>query len=80
MSTQSKAEHLAAYIKALHGHDWAFEWSDDHRAFLAGRDSLEALRSAQKLIDPDHMIWNQIAPEGWKSTLTPAVAATGAPA
>lgn len=67
MSTQRKAEHLVAYIKALQGHDWDFEWSDDYAVWRSGKDSLQALRMAQELIDQDHMIWNQFAPDDWKS-------------
>ena len=66
--------HLKAYQEALRGHDWAFEYSDDSRVWNRGRASLEALREAQRLIDPDGMIWNQYAPEGYRFSL-----AEGAP-
>jgi len=65
----AQPEHLAAYISALKSHDWSFEWSDDHRVWRAGKDSLEALRSAQKFIDPDGMVWNQFAPVEWQIRL-----------
>lgn len=66
MNTDNRAAHLAAYIKALRGHDWDFEWSDDHGIWRAGRDSLEALRRDQKQIDPDFMVWNQFCPAEWR--------------
>lgn len=69
------AEHLQAYIAALRSHDWAFEYSDDHRVWRAGKDSLEALREMHRQIDPDGMVWNQFAPEEWQIKLR-----AGAPA
>lgn len=66
MNMDNRAEHLAAYIKALQAHDWAFEWSDDHKVWTQGRDSLEALRRAQSMIDADFMVWNRLCPEEWR--------------
>jgi hypothetical protein len=73
----SNADHLAAYIKALQGHDWSFNYTDDQRVWRRGQDSLEALIAARKLIDPDGMVWNQWAPEDYRIKLTdsPAVRA-----
>ncbi len=67
-------QHLKAYLSALQSHDWAFEYSDDSRVWNRGRESLEALREAQRLIDPDGMIWNQYAPDAYRFKL-----AEGAP-
>lgn len=66
MDQESKAAQLAAYIQALQRHDWAFEWSDNHGIWRAGRDSLEALRRDQKQVDPDFMVWNQFCPAEWR--------------
>lgn len=52
----------AAYVASLKRHDWWFEWSEDHRALIAGRRALEVLRHEQSVLDPDHSIWNQHAP------------------
>ena len=65
----AQSAHMKAYMLALQAHDWAFELSDDHKVWRAGKDSLEALRVAQKLTDPDHMIWNQFAPPEWQVKL-----------
>lgn len=56
----------AAYIGHLRSHDWAFEFSDDARAYRTGRDSLAALRAEQREIDADGAIWNSVAPAGQK--------------
>lgn len=52
----------AAYVASLKRMDWFFEWSDDHRAVIAGRQALEALRHEQSALDPDYSIWNKHAP------------------
>lgn len=54
----------AAYTGALRAHDWTFEHSDDQRVWLAGTESLKTLRTLQPRIDPRHVLWNSIAPEG----------------
>lgn len=75
MTTPSQQfERLQQYILALKAHDWAFEHSDDHRVWHAGKASLEALREAKRLIDPDGMVWNQFAPPEWQIRLAGAAA------
>ncbi len=54
---------LEKYIHHLKHHDWWFEWSDDHRVWRAGMDSLDRLRAERQKLDPDFKIWNQHAPE-----------------
>lgn len=51
-----------AYVAALRGHDWSFEFSDDARAVRHGRESLAQLRLAQRELDPAFVLWNQHAP------------------
>lgn len=51
-----------AYIEALKRHDWTHEYSDDGRAYEAGRDSLRALKRMQPVVDPDGALWNAAAP------------------
>lgn len=54
---------LEKYIHALKYHDWFFEWSDDHRVWKAGMNSLDRLREQRKKLDPDWKIWNEHAPK-----------------
>lgn len=68
--TSQQSEHLQQYILALKAHDWAYEYSDDYRIWRAGKASLEALREAKRLIDPDGMVWNQFAPPEWQIKLS----------
>lgn len=56
----------ADYLKSLRAQDWSFEFSDDGRAYRAGRDSLAALRTLQAEIDPDAAIWNTVAPAAYR--------------
>lgn len=53
---------LDAYIAALKSQDWLYEYSDDHRAWTAGKDAMHALRAAQRQLDPQGIVWNQYAP------------------
>lgn len=55
---------LDQYRKLLSAHDWEFEYSDDHSAWLSGSDSLKRLRSAQRTLDPLGTVWNEYAPRG----------------
>lgn len=50
------------YIKRLQAHDWYYFMSDDHSAYKAGRDNLERMSEARRLIDPDGTTWNKYAP------------------
>lgn len=63
----------AQYEAALRGHDWAYEWSDDHRVWHDGRARREWLRGEQRAIDPDGAIWNAIAPEGYRIEVAGAI-------
>jgi hypothetical protein len=54
---------MCEYVDALKKHDWAFEFSDDRRAYRKGYESRAQLRILQQRIDPDFRIWNQHAPE-----------------
>jgi len=58
----TRDEMRVAYIAQLRSMDWSFEWSDDHAAYLRGRDSLAQLRAAQPKLDPDALLWNAAAP------------------
>lgn len=54
---------LDQYIAQLKAHDWFYQYSDDHRVWQAGRDVMEQLRAAQRLLDPQGLIWNEHAPK-----------------
>jgi hypothetical protein len=54
---------LDQYTAALKSQDWFYEYSDDHRAWQAGKDAMEALRLAQRQLDPQALIWNEHAPK-----------------
>jgi len=56
-----------AYEAALRRHDWTFEYSDDHSVYTRGRQALIALRAQQARIDPAFVIWNSIAPAGYRN-------------
>lgn len=56
---------MAAYVSALRRHDWQHEASEDHAAWLKGRESLAWLRDEARVIDPDFKVWNSIAPMGY---------------
>lgn len=73
---QARAGMLEAYKKALAGHDWSFEQSDDHSAYSRGRENLAQITAARREIDPSGEIWNQYAPEAYKVApkAAPAVA------
>lgn len=53
---------LDEYVAALKSQDWSYEYSDDHRAWQAGRDAMHLLRETQRRIDPNGVVWNQHAP------------------
>lgn len=66
------------YRLAMRQHDWSHEFSDEHRVWKAGRESLAKITEMQKDIDPDGEIWNQHAPVGYRIGRTaehPAIAA-----
>lgn len=54
---------LDQYIAQLKAHDWFYEYSDDSRVWQAGRDVREQLRTAQRVLDPQGLIWNEHAPK-----------------
>lgn len=54
------------YTDALKGHDWYFQYSDDHRVYEAGNAQFKKLREAQRALDPLGTLWNQQAPREYK--------------
>lgn len=62
-------EQEQTYRRLLAGHDWYYDYSDDHSAWSAGRAQREKLRELRKQIDPDCKIWNEIAPADFKQNI-----------
>ena len=50
------------YRQALQTHDWFYQYSDDNRAYRAGKAQHEQLLMAQRQLDPLGSIWNEYAP------------------
>lgn len=57
------AQTLDRYRTMLRGHDWFFEYTEDHRVWRLGRLAQEQLEFLRRELDPDYAIWNTIAPE-----------------
>lgn len=54
------------YIRELKLHDWYYNYSDDHRVWVKGKDQRVTIDNLQKQVDPDYFIWNEFAPEDFK--------------
>lgn len=50
---------VLAYQDLLKRHDWLFAYSDDSRAYNAGREQRKELEMIRREIDPDYQIWNE---------------------
>lgn len=55
------------YRAALAAHDWYYDYSDDYSAWGRGRDEREALRTARAKLDADGKIWNEYAPNQYRT-------------
>ena len=42
--------------KMLIKHDWFYEYSDDHRAWLAGKEALDAIKAKAKALGREDLI------------------------
>lgn len=62
-----------AYVKALQGFDWQFEWSDDHAYWRRQTDLLKFLRDEQRAIDADGALWRQHGNAAFMERLPPPV-------
>lgn len=60
---------VADYFKALKGHDWYYEYSDDHRVWTRGRDNsrkLQAIAQEQPVLSRmyrDYADWIYMSPK-----------------
>jgi len=69
LTTEQQMETIAvlkSYIDNLKHHDWSYNFSDDHQAWMSGSQSLSKLKEAQPIVDPNFEIWNTIAPDQFK--------------
>ena len=57
---------LKSYIEDLKHHDWYYNFSDDHQAWMLGSATKSKLLEAAKSIDPKFQVWNTIAPDQFK--------------
>lgn len=55
-----------AYIRLLQSHEFAYEFSDDHKVWMRGADERAQLRILQREVDPSGALWNQHAPAGYR--------------
>ena len=54
------------YRKALAGHDWYYDYSDDHTVWSRGAGVRAKLRDMRAQVDPTGKIWNEYAPDQFK--------------
>lgn len=57
---------LKDYIKALESHDWFYNYSDDHAAYMKGSSEKDTLRKLAMIYDHNFQIWDSIAPNQFK--------------
>lgn len=59
---------IEQYIAALKAHDWYYDYSDDHQAWLKGNDQRVALQQMYRAFEPDLAkdLWNHYAPAMFK--------------
>jgi hypothetical protein len=58
--------YVKQYIENLKNHDWYYNFSDDHQAWMSGSQSETKLKAAQPMVDPNFEIWNTISPDQFK--------------
>lgn len=57
---------MEAYIDLLKGHDWYYQYSDDHSVYKRGQRERSNLISMQKEFDEYRTVWNKYAPEDFR--------------
>ena len=50
------------YRKALLGHDWFYDCSEDPSVFRRGNEERKELDNMRYKLDKDYKIWNELAP------------------
>jgi hypothetical protein len=54
---------MQEYRRRLAAHDWYFDYSDDQKAWRAGRDERNALYGLAHKLDPKFEVWKEYAPK-----------------
>jgi hypothetical protein len=54
------------YVARLKRHDWYYDYSDDHNAYMNGSTARRKILELADELDPNHEIFNQYAPEKFK--------------
>ena len=57
---------LETYKKALKAHDWYYAYADGYTDYVNGRDQRYALHEMARKVDPDSILWNEVAPDQFK--------------
>ncbi len=57
---------LKQYIAALEKHDWYYNYSDDHAAYMTGSSEKDTLRKLAMVYDHNFQIWDSISPDQFK--------------
>jgi len=60
-------EGMQDYISKLKSHDWFYAYSDDHRYYTKGSEEWKEISRLQKILDPNHEVYNKYAPDMMKS-------------
>lgn len=66
--TPEELAELTMYRTKLSRHDWWYSRADDNTVYRQGKASYDAIARLRDRIDPDNVIWNQMAPDGFKRT------------
>ena len=59
------------YIAKLKGHDWTYDYSDDHSVWQRGTAERNEIRRLQQILDPNFEVYNKYAPDMYKVKRNP---------
>lgn len=62
----TKSQLLKKYVTMVERHDFAYAFADDHQVWLNGTREWAEIAGLQPSIDPDWIIFNDIAPEPYR--------------
>lgn len=64
---------LEEFYSLLENHDWTFAYSDDHRAYTKGNDSLKVIQATMQENDRLMRLWEDYADSIWNHTEKPNI-------
>jgi len=70
MYAMKHPEEMEEYVKLLKGHDWTYDYSDDHSVWRRGADAHKKLRQMADKLDPEHEVWNKYDPFAKKESVS----------